>query len=711
MRNLGLTLICFCVYTLSLFSQDAYHTSLETNFQDNFNLPAGTWLFYEEEAAILENATGYGGSFSTQESGGADYAQILQATITSAGTNQWDSGWNMRNQKTINKGDKVLVLFYIRSVGGSGMVNIFAEDGITFNKEIFLSVDVEEEWKQYVIPFEATKNFPIGTAVFGFHLGHQKQVIDIGGYTAINFGNSISLSALPNEVNNDKYDGYQSDAPWRAVATENIEKFRKTNLNINVITTDGEVVPDMTFGIKMLSHEFAFGTAINADKIAGNNLQNNTYESKLINLDGKGHGFNWVVYENDMKWPAWEEEWLVSREELINSVQWLRDHQIKLRGHTLVWPGEGNLPSDLNENRNNLSFMKNRIEGHLQSILNYPGLKGNVEEWDVLNEITTNRSLEEYFRGKQGYVTGREVLAEIFQQARSIDSNTGLWLNDFITISVNAKPGNGNYDNLKLFTRELLDAGVDLEGIGFQGHIGGFPNGIPSVLETLDDFHLEFGLKAKITEFDLPTTVEEELAGDYLRDFMTAIFSHESMDGFFFWSFWDGATYMNKGANLFRFNWQRSPAGDAFVDLVFNEWWTDESIVTNTEGVAASNVFKGLYEVNYLLDGAMKRDTLSITEPTDISIVVDPITTAIDNISKEREYIVLYPNPVDSHIIIKQLEQKHMHVRLLNLGGQVLQEQWTEALEIDLYVENLKGLFIVEIEYEGGVFSKTVVIQ
>ena len=73
-------------------------------------------------------------------------------------------------------------------------------------------------------------------------------------------------------------------------------------------------------------------------------------------------------------------------------------------------------------------------------------------------------------------------------------ANTGLWLNDYVTISTNSKPGNGNYDNLKKFTRELLDAGVELEGLGFQGHIGGFPNGIPSVLETLDDFHNEFGL-------------------------------------------------------------------------------------------------------------------------------------------------------------------------------------------------------------------------
>ena len=82
-----------------------------------------------------------------------------------------------------------------------------------------------------------------------------------------------------------------------------------------------------------------------------------------------------------------------------------------------------------------------------------------------------------------------------------------------------------------------------------------------------------------------------------------------------------------------------------------------------------------------------------------------------DSISKERTYRVLYPSSIPQHIVIQQVEQKKMHIRLMNLGGQVLREQWTEALETDLNVKDLKGLFIVEIKYEGGVFSKTVVIQ
>ena len=106
---------------------------------------------------------------------------------------------------------------------------------------------------------------------------------------------------------------------------------------------------------------------------------------------------------------------------------------------------------------------------------------------------------------------------------------------------------------------------------------------------------------------------------------------------------------------------------------------------------------KGENEEIFLWDQLIKRDTLPIA--------VDSNHLLINN------YVIVYPSSYENHLLIKQLERKEMHIRLRNMGGQVLREQWTKALETDLYVKNLKGLFIVEIEYEGGEFSKTVVVQ
>lgn len=704
-------LLTFLSVHLSVFAQDAYHSQLLTSFQDDFNLPTGEWVFFDNEEAILSSAGGYGGSFSTLNSMGTDFSKITRGVISREGNNQWDSGWNLRNQNRINEDDKVLIVFSIRSIGGEGQVNIFAENSTTFAKEAFLTVDIQEEWTTYAVRFEASKTFNAGTITFGFHLGHRVQTIEVGGYTAINFGENVNLSDLPEDINNDQYDGFEPNAPWRAVAADNIDRLRKADLSIQVKTVDGTIVENAAIEVNMLRHEFAFGSAVTAARFAGNNDQNNIYENKIINLDGEGHGFNWVVFENDLKWPALEQQWFVNPTELANAVQWLRGNNIDIRGHTLVWPGANNLPNDINQNRNDLSYIKNRVNEHLEDILNRPGIKGEIAEWDVLNEITTNRSLEEYFRGKDGYATGREYLAEIFHKTREIDPNTGLWLNDFVTLSLNSKPGNENYDNLKLFTQELIDAGVDIEGIGFQGHIGGFPNGIPSVLETLDDFYNEFGLKAKITEFDLPSFVDEQTAAQYLGDFMTAIFGHESMNGFLFWSFWDGATYMNEGTNLFRRDWSQTPAGDVFIDLLFNQWWTDETITTNADGIANIRGFKGMYEIIYESNGVTIRDTISVTEDMNVEIIGNNITTSVEDLVIDNDLAIVYPNPATTQLAVERSESSLASIQIFDMTGKQVLEQLTTDLKTVIDVTSLKGIYFVKIADATRTTSQKIIVE
>ena len=107
----------------------------------------------------------------------------------------------------------------------------------------------------------------------------------------------------------------------------------------------------------------------------------------------------------------------------------------------------------------------------------------------------------------------------------------------------------------------------------------------------------------------------------------------------------------------------------------------------------------------YLLNKGIDQDTIPI------GIIETEGSVKSNKYKGEKNYAILCPSHIEHHILIQQKDAKKMHIRLLNMGGQVLREQWTQALETDLYVKNLKGLFIVEIEYEGGVYSKTVVIN
>ena len=80
--------------------------------------------------------------------------------------------------------------------------------------------------------------------------------------------------------------------------------------------------------------------------------------------------------------------------------------------------------------------------------------------------------------------------------------------------------------------------------------------------------------------------------GEYVRDFMTAVFSHPKVKAFIIWGFWEGYHWRaQQGAAMFRRDWSVKPNGEAYRDLVFNKWWTRWTGVANSEGWVALRAF------------------------------------------------------------------------------------------------------------------------
>ncbi|RMG84612.1 MAG: hypothetical protein D6714_07555, partial [Bacteroidetes bacterium] len=524
-------LFYFWAFSSILNAQDAYHAGLQAMLQTDYGLPAGDWVLNDSEAANLEDDYWYGDlSGSNEPATNTPFAQKVHLQINSAGAAQWDAGYGIRNIQPVVVGDVCLFVVWLRSEGG-GKVSLFSENATTFDKEFYYTVIPDDVWTQYLIPFEANETYPPDALTFGLHLAWQPQTIEIGGLAVLNYHQTVSVNDLPKNINNDKYGGWEPDAPWRAEAHQRIDSLRKANLTVQVEDENGLPVPGAKVWVEMLHHRFAFGSAVVSRLFAGNNSHNPVYESKILNLDGMGHGFNQVVFENALKWPAWEQNWITTPDETAHAVKWLRARDISVRGHNLLWPGWSNMPPDMIANQNDPDYMKNRIFNHIEDIVHYPGIEGNIEEWDVLNEITTNRDLEMALKGKPGYPTGREIYAEVFEKLKQEDPLTKTWVNDYVTIG-QGNTGGGLYNLEKQFIQELLDAGAQLHGIGFQGHIGASPTSIYDVKTILDDFHNTFGTAAKITEYDTNQDMGDELAATYLRDFLTMIFSHPAMEGF-----------------------------------------------------------------------------------------------------------------------------------------------------------------------------------
>ena len=247
----------------TLYGQDAYHTNLQRDMQDFFGLPVGQWVLNDNEQANLDQDFWYGeGNAEDLDVSDQAFAKKTSIQLNSAGFNQWDAAYGIRNKKTISSGSRCLLVIWLRAPDVEGQVSIFAEHASTYEKEIYLTTEIGAEWQRFLIPFEANEFYSIHELTFGLHLGWKAQTIEIGGMAVIDYQTNVLERDLPRSVHNEQYGGYEADAPWRQGAADRIEEYRKATLSLRVQTPDGETVPDAIVHIDMLQHQYAFGSAV-----------------------------------------------------------------------------------------------------------------------------------------------------------------------------------------------------------------------------------------------------------------------------------------------------------------------------------------------------------------------------------------------------------------------------------------------------------------
>lgn len=691
-----------------LQAQDAYHTYLDTFLQNNYTLPAPQqWVLPNTETATLAGAINYGGSTSNITVVGQPFTQARRRVVTQQ-ANPWDAGHLYISSTNIASGDKCLIMIWLRSEGADGKVNIFAENNVTYFKEAFATVNVKPEWRLYAVPFQSQAAYAAGALNIGLHLAFNNQTIEVGGAACLNYKNTVFFSQLPVFLQNDSYPGQEPDAPWRAEAAASIEQIRKANLTVEVRKTNGQPAPNAVVKVEMLQHDFKFGTAVISSKFNGGDDYDPVYEQKLLNLDAQGHGFNEVVFENDLKWPGWEQHWYSSQPEIADDVQWLHDHGISVRGHNLVWPGWNYSPPDINAGATP-AYIKNRMRAHIEDILTYPGIGNEMTDWDVLNEITTNNDYANHFASTPGYITGRELYPEIFKQADSLANAPKWYLNDYVAIEQGDSPSNG-IAAWRSRIDELLAAGAPIDGLGFQGHFSASPTGIPRVKEIYDEFWNAYGLEAKVTEYDIDKLVPAQTQAAYMRDILTITFAHPSMKGFLMWGFWDGA-HWTANAPIFREDWSLKPSGEAFISQVFDEWWTNESGFSNADGEYFVRGFKGYYKVSVACENGGE-DVRYLWLLQDTTLVFDNVCLV-----GTQEPVHAFGLQVSPTLATDEVNITWEHagapvpivLRMSDVLGQVLETQKLPAttLQYSFQTQNRpSGVYFVSIE--GGGRRETV---
>lgn len=509
-----------------------------------------------------------------------DKVPALRLTIPEQPQNQWDAQVSFPSLEAIEQGDVITTSMWMRgkalnAADGAALIELdFERKGAPYTKSLQFPAFLTEEWQLIRTKCRSKENYDVDGSHITLKLGFLAQWFEVAGIEVKNHGKEVDFDAL--ESNTITYNGREADAPWRAEADARIEKHRKADLKIIVVDKHGKPVPNTKVRALQKSHDFAFGTAVSIDTFRESSAKGDIYREKLQQY------FNSATLENGLKWKMWESNW----PGVLNTLAGLDDLEkmnLSTRGHVMIWPGERYLPPRVKELYDNPEELQKAISERIATIAG--ASRGLIDDWDVVNEVYDNPDLTN--------ILGEEAPIEWFKEARKYLPDTDLYYNDYAGL-VAAGLDTGHKRHFEKTLKMLVDGGAPIDGLGIQGHFGLLLTPPDKLVEELDRW-AKFGLKIKITEFDISMD-DWQLQGDYTRDFLTAMFSHPSVEGVTAWGFWEGRHWKTNAAFLWT-DWSEKPAGKAWRELMTQTWHTDEEVMTDENGEATIRGFRGRYEI------------------------------------------------------------------------------------------------------------------
>lgn len=517
------------------------------------------------------------------------FTKALRYTTGTDINNFWDAQIQFPSVAGIAKDDVILVSFFARTISsiqesGEGAATVIIEHRTTYEKEISHKVLIGSEWKQYYASVKSKSTWSTADVRYALFTGYTSQTIEVANVQFINYKNTIQLEDLP--VSEITYPGQAADAAWRAPAQERIDQIRKGIVDIEVFDENGDAVKDAEVSIEMVKHQFGFGTAIPASVF----ISNTVFRNKVYEL------FNEVVFENDLKWKQFNPNSTLNIRKSLDS---LDAHGIAVRGHNVIWPSWKFSPSTLKALETNPVALRAAIDKRIDEVTKFTS--GRLVDWDVINEPYSEHDIMD--------ILGNDVMADWFKRVRNNDRTVKLYLNDYSIIS-----GGGSntlkQDSYYNLVNYIDEKGGQVDGIGMQGHFGSELTSITKVYSILDRF-AELGKEIKITEHDINVT-QRTVQAEYTRDFLTICFSHESVKSFLFWGFWANSHWLPEGA-LFDSEWNIRPHGEAYKDLVFNQWWTKKTDgSTDSLGQVSFDGFLGTYKYTIKSGDKVRTGTFKI---------------------------------------------------------------------------------------------------
>ncbi len=507
-----------------------------------------------------------GGEFARAKviAAAGDQSAAIEFEVYRKPAQAWRAQYLLPITSALYSGDELLLTFKFRAVAPStqAILGVSLHNKKSYMPLIHTQVAAGPHWRAVQLRQTLWQNMPGGADGLYFSLGEQKQRVQVA---------DLALRVVKTGVQSLHFGGH-----WRRQAQQRIWLYRMAPLTVRVLDSTGRAWPGAKVHVAMLRHAFEFGTAVDADWLVSRSANAQKYRDTFLKY------FNHAEFENDLKWPEWDNP--ANRKRTLQAITWLQAHHIGIRGHNLVWPNWRYLPDKVFQLRHQPAELRQMAARHVADETRMLAGKGDC--WDVVNEALDNHSLQN--------ILGKNILVSWYKIAHQNDPHAILYINEYGIVT------NGGDTRLKRLRYErlihfLLDGKAPLGGIGVQCHFDENitpPQRVVDILDELAANHCQLA----VTELDI-NLPNRNIQGEYMSDFLTAAFSVPGVVGINQWGFWAGRHWRPQAA-LWNKAWILRPAGKAYIHLVYHVWWTDKKAQTNRAGLYATRGFLGEYRIS-----------------------------------------------------------------------------------------------------------------
>ncbi|MFT4092439.1 MAG: endo-1,4-beta-xylanase [Niabella sp.] len=234
-----------------------------------------------------------------------------------------------------------------------------------------------------------------------------------------------------------------------------------------------------------------------------------------------GHEFNSLTPDNAMKWRyIHPEKNTYSWAKTDALVAFAQQHNMKVRGHVLVWHHPDVNPTWVTRDSSGQLLSKTvflqQMRDHIFAVMTR--YKGKIYAYDVVNEAVsddpaTQGALVKTYSDMYK-IAGLDYIYKAFEYAHEADPDALLFYND------NRFEDPSKRDRIYTLLSQMKAAGVPLQGIGMQAHWWSNQPTRGQLQNTIVRFN-GLGLKIQITELDNSVYPNENTDGKTADDYDT----------------------------------------------------------------------------------------------------------------------------------------------------------------------------------------------